>query len=587
MLMTINRCIDYTKATKGMKLVPRYETVDLRETLQLPLSCMINIQNRIEIKLKEIDMSAICSHIITDKQWLQENVLCLLSNAVKYSSEGTVTISVFLDTDSEFVQESSSDVSKVHDHKDVVMDDSNTIPDKEPSNSSFEPGLIPDEINRPISINIANSDFVASPRVVNISRAPSSTTPSVVSSVSHDTLDHFNLQSAGDRKGTKFHKEWELPRHHKLFLRVDVEDTGIGMSDEAMASLFNAFKQTQRLAGGTGLGLYSLAKRLEAMNGRYGVMRRRDGLQGSLFWFAIPYRPDEASALLASKEALNAAKLEMYVSRSHSVESLMMSKMKIENKPPPILILSSSSSASTSSSPGNGGAGPSLVPTASSGTPVPQSSKLTKTLKILLVDDSPAIIKMTGMMLKRMGHQLYTAENGAMAVKAAIDYYNSSNTTFDVILMDLQMPVMDGLEATRRIREFERRQCPNGVHHLVVGMSANSDADTMDEAFASDIDLFMPKPFNMTTFNEKVLSQCVNASTSSGLPPLPPPPPSSHIGTPILTHVAPPRIDRKAAVETLAASTETDGDHVDITTRENLSVLPSLSTPSSDALAPM
>jgi CheY-like chemotaxis protein len=121
---------------------------------------------------------------------------------------------------------------------------------------------------------------------------------------------------------------------------------------------------------------------------------------------------------------------------------------------------------------------------------------------------------MTGMMLRRMGHQITTAENGAMAVKAVIDHYNSTNTTFDVILMDLQMPVMDGLEATRRIRDFEQRQCPEGIHHLVVGMSANSDTDTVDEAFASNIDLFMPKPFNMIAFNEKVLSQCKSASQS-------------------------------------------------------------------------
>lgn len=64
-----------------------------------------------------------------------------------------------------------------------------------------------------------------------------------------------------------------------------------------MQALFSPFKQTQRLAGGTGLGLYSLAKRLEALNGRYGVAKRRDGRQGSLFWFSIPYRPDNSPAM--------------------------------------------------------------------------------------------------------------------------------------------------------------------------------------------------------------------------------------------------------------------------------------------------
>eukprot|EP01033_Poteriospumella_lacustris_P021979 gene21979-16429_t len=50
-------------------------------------------------------------------------------------------------------------------------------------------------------------------------------------------------------------------------LMFEVIDTGIGISEEAMKTLFNPFKQTQRLAGGTGLGLYSLAKRIEALKG--------------------------------------------------------------------------------------------------------------------------------------------------------------------------------------------------------------------------------------------------------------------------------------------------------------------------------
>jgi len=94
-----------------------------------------------------------------------------------------------------------------------------------------------------------------------------------------------------------------------------VEDNGIGLSPEMMANLFRPFKQAQRMTGGTGLGLYSLAKRLhcisyyfvssfytapfsriEALNGCYGVSNRHDGEQGCLFWFEIPYRPDEDSA---------------------------------------------------------------------------------------------------------------------------------------------------------------------------------------------------------------------------------------------------------------------------------------------------
>jgi len=96
MLMTINRCIDHAKASKGIRLTPKYETVHLMDTISMPLQCMSNIQERIEIELKQPINTEICSHVITDKQWLQENLLCLLSNAVKYSSTGMVTISMSL-----------------------------------------------------------------------------------------------------------------------------------------------------------------------------------------------------------------------------------------------------------------------------------------------------------------------------------------------------------------------------------------------------------------------------------------------------------------------------------------------------------
>ena len=77
----------------------------------------------------------------------------------------------------------------------------------------------------------------------------------------------------------------------KMMLTFYVEDNGIGISEEKQQVLFQPFKQAQRLAGGTGLGLFSLARRLEALGGRYGVCGRSDGASGSVFWFSFPYRP--------------------------------------------------------------------------------------------------------------------------------------------------------------------------------------------------------------------------------------------------------------------------------------------------------
>jgi CheY-like chemotaxis protein/signal transduction histidine kinase len=562
MLMTINRCIDYTKATKGMKLVPRYETIDLQETLQLPLSCMLNIQNRIEIKLKEIDMSRTCSHIITDKQWLQENVLCLLSNAVKYSSEGFVTVSVFL-TDP---TDSCKEVGTL-------------------TTSSNEASPTKDWENTPAVVSSSNSVSTGPLPMKNDHRTYSS--PCI-------GLDRFSEHPP--ELVTGLHRENELPRFDKVYLRFEIEDTGIGMSDEAMASLFNAFKQTQRLAGGTGLGLYSLAKRMEAMNGRYGVMRRRDGLQGSLFWFSIPYRPDEAFARVAAKEhqdfidafddssccsndeegecanyigAMSSSfdNLEAHTldhgesHESNEADSESSSQPKLSRSPFPENIVRESNVASTKGRKASTRASKGhllsrsvsftlskssstddhivpLVPFAvrnmhSTITSSKNKPSFQQDLKILLVDDSPVIVKMTSMMLKRMGHQLTIAENGAMALKCVTEELTANNSSFHIVLMDLQMPVMDGLEATRRIRRFENEwndkklvenqpghpkqeqaqllQSPHQdlepLHHLIVGMSANSDAETVDQAVSAGVDLFIPKPFNLDSFNTKIVSK--------------------------------------------------------------------------------
>ena len=63
----IYRCIDYTKVSKGLKLVPKNETINLTEALELPISCMTSIQTRIQITLNTIK-SNICEYIISDKQ---------------------------------------------------------------------------------------------------------------------------------------------------------------------------------------------------------------------------------------------------------------------------------------------------------------------------------------------------------------------------------------------------------------------------------------------------------------------------------------------------------------------------------------
>jgi signal transduction histidine kinase len=252
MLMTINRCLDYTKASQGLKLIPHQETIDLTEALKFPVDCMKNIQSRIPIRISALP-SVICPFIISDKQWLQENILCLLSNAIKYSADGAIDIHISLEQ---------------HDESPLL------------------PPVVDDGIQQ-VAAQVAQSSIHSN----NSSRTQQGNNKHVHSNRSKS--QSFSLRSMTSQRVTPTDATAATYSElSNIFLRIEVEDSGIGMTEEAMTSLFSPFKQTQRLAGGTGLGLYSLSKRLDALHGFYGVKKRRDGKQGSLFWLEIPYKPD-------------------------------------------------------------------------------------------------------------------------------------------------------------------------------------------------------------------------------------------------------------------------------------------------------
>lgn len=261
-------------------------------------------------------------------------------------------------------------------------------------------------------------------------------------------------------------------REHNLSstrsVRISIEDTGIGLSNEVRDNLFRPFKQSQRRTGGTGLGLFSLYKRMEALGGLCGFDRRKDGKSGSIFWFEFTYRPDRSSELLNPEPERNGTSNDKQL-------------IKPNNKIPSI--------------------------------------------RIMLVDDSLTIIKGTSRSLMKMGCHVTTASNGSLGLDRLIQGY--ANNDFDVVLMDLQMPVMGGIEAVRRYREYERAKVEEEegektvlvlrggrggggttLHDemsrfipckrlCIIGMSANSDNATKESALAAGMDLFIGKPFGV------------------------------------------------------------------------------------------
>ncbi len=112
---------------------------------------------------------------------------------------------------------------------------------------------------------------------------------------------------------------------------------------------------------------------------------------------------------------------------------------------------------------------------------------------ILLVEDNLINQKLTQKILLRQGFQVDVADNGQMAVE------KFRNNRYDLIFMDIQMPVMDGLEATRRIRQVEReRGAAKKVK--IIALTANSQQQDKEKCLAAGMDDYINKPFNINKF---------------------------------------------------------------------------------------
>ncbi|KAH7312535.1 hypothetical protein B0I35DRAFT_58702 [Stachybotrys elegans] len=131
------------------------------------------------------------------------------------------------------------------------------------------------------------------------------------------------------------------------------------------------------------------------------------------------------------------------------------------------------------------------------GTPYPIGEMPKETpKKYLLVDDNKINIKILVAFMERSKRLWSTAANGLEAV----NLYMENPQSYTGILMDLSMPVMDGLEASRRIREFE--QTNQLASTRIIALTGIASASAQEEAFASGIDLYMTKPVRLKELAE-------------------------------------------------------------------------------------
>ncbi|KZM26457.1 phosphorelay sensor kinase [Ascochyta rabiei] len=142
------------------------------------------------------------------------------------------------------------------------------------------------------------------------------------------------------------------------------------------------------------------------------------------------------------------------------------------------------------------------------------TSKTTGVLRILIVDDNGLNLKLLEAFFKKSGyHDTKQAKNGREAVEAA----QNLSEGFDIIFMDLSMPIMDGFEATRQIRKMEagHERAPSAKNSVIVALTGLASQEDEDEAFSAGVDLFLTKPVQfakltklLRQYEEGTLTRC-------------------------------------------------------------------------------
>ena len=229
----------------------------------------------------------------------------------------------------------------------------------------------------------------------------------------------------------------------KIQVRFTVSDSGIGIAADKIKRIFEAFSQadssTTRNYGGTGLGL-SITQRLVSLMAGQLAVESTPG-RGSTFHFTLPLVISDRSTMTTSEN-----------------------------------ITVSNSSVAVS--------GPSTA------TSMPS-------LSILLVEDNLINQKLATSLLEKWQHHVTLARDGAEALELI-----STGQRFDLVLMDMQMPVMGGLEATRQIRHLENER---GMPRLrIVAMTANAMQGDRETCLDAGMDDYLTKPISQARLLEKI-----------------------------------------------------------------------------------
>ena len=284
-----------------------------------------------------------------------------------------------------------------------------------------------------------------------------------------------------------------LPISEKPQLAIDVIDSGIGISPEGLGKIFNPFVQADstvtRRFGGTGLGLTISRRFAVALGGDLTVTSELG--RGSTFTVTLETGPLDGIRLLDASQA-----------QTSSARSNSRSAKDLPQLPP---------------------------------------------ARVLVADDGEANRQLITVILTRAGVQVENAENGEVAVRMA------ESQPFDLVLMDMQMPVMDGYAAATRLRQL-------GLSIPIVALTANAMKGDEEKCRAAGCSAFVAKPVDIDELMRCLSEQLAGFAGSSQEPsqavkklcsPEIPQPSETVDRTTLPTPSCPPKADDKSQADTV------------------------------------
>jgi PAS domain S-box-containing protein len=276
-------------------------------------------------------------------------------------------------------------------------------------------------------------------------------------------------------------------------LHVRVRDNGIGIPEDKRAAIFESYTQVdgaiQHRFGGTGLGLTICARLVELMGGRIWVESEMGA--GSVFHFTLPVEiaveppgpPDPTGdglgrASPGSSPAASPSTGAFGAGCGDAADRRSTLRRSLENWGVHLVEASSAEAARRAA-----GERPKTRPVDAAAEH--RSVDQTRVLRVLLAEDSVVNQRVTAGLLESRGHWVDVVDTGVDAVAA------SSRDRYDLLLMDLEMPEMGGLDATAAIRGREGAQ---GGHLPIFALTARATAEDREHCLAAGMDGYLVKP---------------------------------------------------------------------------------------------